>query len=433
MTAELVVMNRSAAALAADSAVTINAGGGTKIYGSVNKIFALSKYQPVGVMIYGEAELAGVPWETAIKMFRERLFDKQFDTLGEYAYDLVNYLGSCHELFPPAVQKECYEGCIRPYFEVICDEVRQAVEKKIEADGALTPGQVSQQVSHVVAKHWKWWAEAEDLPFVPTDFATQVRTTYESSITRVKRKVFEELPLPEAADEQLDHLALWVASKIPPPQVDVETTTGVVVVGFGGRQHFPCFWELEVHTVLGDQLICWVKSSSEIDRELTAVVSAFAQKEMVSRFMTGIDPDYQNAIEESLDVVLKGYADEILKRVGKNKVSKAARRDIVEARSGLMESYRDALAKHRKSAYIDGVTRAVQSLPLEELAEMAESLVNLTKLKRRVSMETESVGGPIDVAVITRGDGFIWIKRKHYFEPDRNPQFFSTYNRRKDG
>ena len=56
---------------------------------------------------------------------------------------------------------------------------------------------------------------------------------------------------------------------------------------------------------------------------------------------------------------------------------------------------------------------------------MAEALVNLTSLKRRVSMEEESVGGPIDVAVISKGDGFIWIKRKHYFDPSFNRDYFA--------
>jgi len=29
---------------------------------------------------------------------------------------------------------------------------------------------------------------------------------------------------------------------------------------------------------------------------------------------------------------------------------------------------------------------------------------------------TETVAGPIDVAIISKGDGLIWIKRKHYFD-----------------
>ena len=58
----------------------------------------------------------------------------------------------------------------------------------------------------------------------------------------------------------------------------------------------------------------------------------------------------------------------------------------------------------------------VQWLPQEELAEMAETLVNLTSFKRRVTPEDDTVGGPVDVAVVTKGDGFVWIKRKNFHE-----------------
>ena len=39
----------------------------------------------------------------------------------------------------------------------------------------------------------------------------------------------------------------------------------------------------------------------------------------------------------------------------------------------------------------------------------------MTGLKRHVTTDEESVGGPVDVAVVTKCDGFVWIKRKHYF------------------
>ena len=45
-------------------------------------------------------------------------------------------------------------------------------------------------------------------------------------------------------------------------------------------------------------------------------------------------------------------------------------------------------------------------------------------LKERVTEPTESVSGPIDVAAISKHDGFVWIERKHYFRPELNPRFF---------
>jgi hypothetical protein len=49
-------------------------------------------------------------------------------------------------------------------------------------------------------------------------------------------------------------------------------------------------------------------------------------------------------------------------------------------------------------------------MPKPELARMAEALVNLTSIKRRVSRGVETVGGPIDVAVISHAEGFVWDK-----------------------
>ena len=51
MTAEIAIMNKHAIALASDSAVTMSQEAGEKIKTSANKLFALSKYHPVGIMI----------------------------------------------------------------------------------------------------------------------------------------------------------------------------------------------------------------------------------------------------------------------------------------------------------------------------------------------------------------------------------------------
>ena len=47
-----------------------------------------------------------------------------------------------------------------------------------------------------------------------------------------------------------------------------------------------------------------------------------------------------------------------------------------------------------------------------------------------ITSDIGTVGGPIDVAVISKGDGFIWIDRKHYFEREKNEHFFDDYKER---
>ena len=81
MTAEIAIMNKTAVALAADSAVTIEQEKGQKIFNTVNKLFALSKYHPVGVTIYGSANFMDVLWESIIKIYRAKLGKQSFPTL----------------------------------------------------------------------------------------------------------------------------------------------------------------------------------------------------------------------------------------------------------------------------------------------------------------------------------------------------------------
>ena len=64
-----------------------------------------------------------------------------------------------------------------------------------------------------------------------------------------------------------------------------------------------------------------------------------------------------------------------------------------------------------------------------ELVSMAEAMVNLTALKRHISAEEESVGGPIDVALISKGEGFIWIKKKNIYDPRINRDLNQNYFR----
>jgi hypothetical protein len=66
-------------------------------------------------------------------------------------------------------------------------------------------------------------------------------------------------------------------------------------------------------------------------------------------------------------------------------------------------------------------------LPISELATVAETLINAAQIHKRVNPLLDTVGGPVDVAVISKGDGFVWVKRKHYFSRDLNPAFVSKY------
>ena len=96
-----------------------------------------------------------------------------------------------------------------------------------------------------------------------------------------------------------------------------------------------------------------------------------------------------------------------------------------------IKSVKEVSAQH----FSQPIMNVVAMLPKEQLAEMAESLVSLTALKRRVSSQEGNCGWSTRMwALITKGDGLIWIKRKHYFAPELNPSYFAriSYRRIRD-
>ena len=75
---------------------------------------------------------------------------------------------------------------------------------------------------------------------------------------------------------------------------------------------------------------------------------------------------------------------------------------VREAAAKQADLFLQQTAEVRTQKFVAPIMEIVEHLPKEELAEMAEALVNLTALKRRVSLDLETVGGPIDVAVISK-------------------------------
>ncbi len=61
------------------------------------------------------------------------------------------------------------------------------------------------------------------------------------------------------------------------------------------------------------------------------------------------------------------------------------------------------------------------TMPLQDAIDAVEFLVEMTIQHSKFMGGAQVVGGPIDIAVITKHEGFKWIKRKHYFGRELNP------------
>ncbi|HKZ76819.1 MAG TPA: hypothetical protein VJ124_00740 [Pyrinomonadaceae bacterium] len=64
----------------------------------------------------------------------------------------------------------------------------------------------------------------------------------------------------------------------------------------------------------------------------------------------------------------------------------------------------------------------VPAMPIQDAIDLAEFLVDLTIKFSRFAPGAPTVGGPIEVAAISKHEGFKWIRRKHYFSREFNPE-----------
>ena len=60
--------------------------------------------------------------------------------------------------------------------------------------------------------------------------------------------------------------------------------------------------------------------------------------------------------------------------------------------------------------------------PIQDAIDLSRFLVETTVgFVRYAVLRAKSVGGPIEIAVITKHEGFKWVQRKHFFSSEFNP------------
>jgi hypothetical protein len=262
------------------------------------------------------------------------------------------------------------------------------------------------------------------LPSIPETHIKDTMDKYGQTIGEAIKDVFEKLPISAASLNQLRRIAASLFSKdIFPADI-----SGVVIAGFGEEEPFPSLKSFDVEGIV-DNKLKYKERYSDSAKERVAIIP-FAQREMVDTFMEGIAPDLREYVEDDLSGLLHKYAEIIVNSTEKfgDKEKTDTLKKLKRANNKIFKDYQKRLRKYIRANYVDPVMDVVVAgLPKDELATMAEALVNLTSFRRKITMGTETVAGPVDVAVISKGDGFIWIKRKHYFKSELNPQFFAKY------
>jgi hypothetical protein len=410
-------MNRQAVAMAADSAVTISGPQYIKTYQSVDKLFPLVDGQPVAVMIYNNAEIMSTPWETVISLYREASRGRSLDTIEAYAEDFMAFLSGNPDLFPADHQDTEFFRHVAVVFTVIAEDFDHQVGKFKEQNAPKLREHLSGifefTVGQLYADYQRYPDESprSDLSCFPQGMGEQVKRRYRNEIEQLiesllgsLRQDYPGLVVSDATRERLREIAVLSATK----DAFFEHYTGVVFAGFGARDKFPAMRSYLTSSVILGILKRKQDRAADMTSEGGPVCQPFAQDRMIRTFLTGMDQYLRMFLYgETLKLSMNLVTDVIGRAPGLSDAQRQSLfRDYSQNNMGLsLREFFRAVDSYQYQVHTRPIYRAIGSLPKRELGETAASLIKLNSFQQKVMHAIETVGGPIDVAVITRNGG----------------------------
>lgn len=397
MTVEIGILNSNCVVLAADSAVTI---GNIKVYNSSNKIFQLSKYEPVGIMTYNNASIMNVPVEEIVKMYRSKLGKRSFDTLKEYCDDFINFIDENISCNDEINQKEYLKICLNN----INNEYNKITENKTDID-KLKEISLIYSTSPKTMKVYEY----ED-----------IKSKYEQDIIDYCKDVFD-CEKQEVKDEIIHCVVNYLNSTL------FYSYAGIAISGYGCNDLFPKMYHFFVEGILANRLkYDYCNDEVLINYQNPAVIKYFAQYDDIYTVVNGINPKFKENITDNINNAFNSFPDIINSEFKKynEELSDTQMFMVNKICSDFNIAFCDNIENYRENKIARSMMDAVSLMSKEDLAELAEALLKIATIKRKASFDLETVGGPVDVAVITKGDGFIWINRKFYFDKSLNYNFF---------
>lgn len=427
MTAIVGILNKQAVAMAADSAVTIGGSNGKKIFNKANKVFALSKCHPVGIMIYNAASFMGTPWETIIKVYRKQLKDKSFNTLNEYQVDFLAFLKSKKYYTDDTIQSDFLK-----HFTL--DIINSIINDAVAIDDSITSNPSPenriiflQNLEIKVDNLISIWSVSTTFCPEFEDYTFENFELYSNDIFNEindNRFIQNEIIVSEELFLKIKKTVFYLLRA----KENFNSFTGLIFTGFGEDEIYPSLIPVFISMVIDNRLHFYIDDNqvAKISNDNSGSINPFAQTDVINTILTGIDPSLNKIYLNNFEELLKKYNQTILAAIGDTNplLTEQISNLNINAIVGEFNSLNQQI---KRENYIVPLMDAVSNLDKEDLAEMAESLIYLTYLKRRITFAEESVGGPVDVAIISKGDGFVWIKRKHYFSPELNKHFFDNY------
>ncbi len=236
-------------------------------------------------------------------------------------------------------------------------------------------------------------------------------------IVRWYRKQNDSSGFPKL-EEYIQHFKVFVDSEIIASHIKNDAVfkenerTFLVFAGYGEDEAYPSIYQYEVTGIKKSKLQWQLSESTNISDEQESNIFKSGQFDIIDAIELGIQNErigvirkrFQTLIE---DLLTQNLLDSLIGKI-----------DYPAIRQKVAELIRESGQEHRRQHL-----EAIKQFDLQKMACLAENLIKATELHRKITFRQEGVGGLIDLAVITREDGFQWLNRKSWYEPSKGGQY----------
>jgi hypothetical protein len=414
MTSEIAVMNQRAVALAADSAVTLTDGRTVVVRNDQRKLFNLRDSLPVGLMFYGVADIMGHPWEQLIEHHRMKVRPGALPHIRDHAASFVGMLDNLEEFFPRQHQKDDYRRLLVSIYGLIIQLAHYLREKSGKGPARVSDTGVLQDA---IERIWRTYQTCDDgsarlnLTCYPPGFDLVVVRDFADVIEEMIAYGFSEFKLDAAAVQRLREIAVLCVVK----NLFLEDVTGLVFAGYGSEERYPVVVTYFLSAIVGGIAKRAVVGVDAVDNENRSRIRLFADSEVTDAFIRGIDIHLEHRFYETMQQMMHGLVDHVAGSFGS--VDPAQRESVsrefhTQRLPQYFSSFRSIVGDYQQRSYVAPILRVVEIASRSELAETARELVALNAFKKRIMAQQQTVGGAIDVAVVSRESGFQWWTRQ---------------------
>jgi hypothetical protein len=406
MTSQIVLMNKLGLAVASDSSLTMTRGDNRRTYASAEKIFPLGPDHKVAILHSGVVEFMGHPFEVLLTEWAKSL-QRPYGTLDEYAESFCNWLAHRQDLFSEESQANFLNSLLKNYLLDVRATILERLDEASVSEEDWATTEVLDKVNDILDRDIKYLDGLMELQGLNAKWADSHYQSLQSPINEAIEYVFDDVPRNEVSDSKYEEIAKRVLYK---RIYSRDHDARLAFVGYGEQTIYPMHTWIDFQGVVGDKPR-HVSESLSISTDTNSYLKTHAQDEAIHTFLRAYHPTFFKLAakyqSETIDLIL-----EMLDSASNETAVEVLYEKIAALGEKRQQGINEEFEKTSESDFIDPFTSTLSGLPSTSLAKMAESLIELQILRQSSQAIQDTVGGPVDVAVITLEKGFQWFRHK---------------------